>query len=342
MDRSIAERKRTWTRFLEGGHDRPLLFFIRYAPDMEEAPRPHPDRIGERTEWAWRKYERACARARWLDDDSVPYLDVFTGTEIFAEAFGCRIHRPANDMPFALPMVKTPGEADRIRTPGWSDTPLARLFDIADELRRRAGNGALVKLPDIQSPMDNVALLWDKTSLYAHMLTAPDAVKRLATEVSALMTGFLDAWFERYGREFIAHYPDYYMPFGITLSEDEIGAVGPEGFEEFFLPHLRHLSERYGAIGMHCCASAEHQWPGLLKVPGLRLLNLAQPSGVIDRAYPFFTNHVVQMHHDQGPDPASPLDRRYPAGSRVVAEAVADTEREARDLAARMRWHATA
>ena len=36
----------------------------------------------------------------WLNDDRIPYLDMTTGTEIFAETFGCKFHRPIDDMPF--------------------------------------------------------------------------------------------------------------------------------------------------------------------------------------------------------------------------------------------------
>ena len=38
--------------------------------------------------------------------------------------------------------------------------------------------------------------------------------------VKELMFEFLDEWFRRYGPSFMAHYPAYYMPNGITMSED--------------------------------------------------------------------------------------------------------------------------
>jgi len=62
----------------------------------------------------------------------------------------------------------------------------------------------------------------------------PEAVKELADKCRQLLTVFCDEWFGRYGRDFIAHYPAYYMPTGLTLSEDEIGSVNPQMAEEFF------------------------------------------------------------------------------------------------------------
>ena len=80
-----------------------------------------------------------CKKAELVDDDRVPYLSNVTGTEIFAEAFGCKVHRPEDNMPFALPLVRSAAEADKITVPDLSTSSLAYLFDIADELYRRGG-----------------------------------------------------------------------------------------------------------------------------------------------------------------------------------------------------------
>ena len=69
------------------------------------------------------------------------------------------------------------------------------LFEIADELRRRGGPDALLKMVDMQSPMDIVAQIWDKTDLFVAMLETPDAVIELAATARALQTAFLDEWF---------------------------------------------------------------------------------------------------------------------------------------------------
>ena len=174
---------------------------------------------------------------------------------------------------------------------------MKRLFDIADELLRRAGSGAVMQLIDVQSPMDIAALIWEKSDFCMAMIESPDAVRELTDKTSRVLTSFLDAWFARYGQDFIAHYPDYYMPGGITLSEDEIGIVSGEMFDEFFLPELVRLSNRYGGIGMHCCADSKHQWANFLKIPHLRLLNLVRPVPQAREAFRFFAGHTAQMHN---------------------------------------------
>ena len=332
----LEARKRRWLAFLDMSLPPSHVFQIAYPPDDLPRPQPWPDKKAERIEWAWQTYQRQMARAEWLRDDSLPYLDVYTGTEIFAEAFGCQVHRPEDNMPFAKPAIGDARDVSRLKAPDLGSTPLAMLFDIADELRRRAGPSALLKMIDIQSPMDIAALIWDKNGFYVGIVDAPEAVRELAAKVRGLLAAFLDEWFARYGSEFIAHYPAYYMPRGITLSEDEVGAVSQGMFEEFFLPELVELSGRYGGFGMHCCANARHQWDGFKKIPRLRLLNLVQPEDQLRAAYAFFAGHVAQMHSWCGAGPAWTWPEQYPQGARVVLQASAATRDEAIELSEKL------
>ena len=98
----------------------------------------------------------------------------------------------------------------------------------------------------------------------------------LASMIKELQFEFFDEWFRRFGREHIAHFPDYYMPSGITISEDEVGAVSPEMYREFFEDELNEFSERYGGIGVHCCADSAHQWDNFKRIKGLKILNLCR------------------------------------------------------------------
>jgi hypothetical protein len=339
----IKARKQRWCNFLlndvyppddvhslngDAGH----IFAIDYEPDKEPPPLPWREHAQARIAWAWRKYERHIARLAWLRDDSLPYLDVYTGTEIFAEAFGCPVHFPNDNNPFALPLIHSAAEVAALDVPEVSTSSVAYLFDIADELVRRAGPGALVKLVDVQSPMDIAALIWEKTSFYPALIETPDAVLELADKVKQFLVAFLDVWFARYGKAFIAHYPAYYMPEGITLSEDEVGAVSVELFETLFLPELAELSLRYGGIGVHCCAHARHQWPGFKRIPALRLLNLVQPVEVLQEAYAYFAA-IPQMHVWCGAGDPWTWPAHYPEGARVVIQATATNRDEALMLA---------
>ena len=129
-------------------------------------------------------------------------------------------------------------------------------------------------------------------------LLAYRAVKELASKVAELLCAFQDEWFRRYGTGRVAHYPNYYVSEGITLSEDEVGVVNPEMFRTFFLPGLTKLSELYNGIGIHCCAQARHQWENFSRIPGLMLMNLQGPD-VCEEVYDVLGTGPAHYHHIQ-------------------------------------------
>jgi len=306
------------------------MHVVTWTEGAPERPWPTPSNRQARIDWAMRSYERRREAVAWLDDDTIPFLEPYTGTEIFAQALGCTVAYPDDNMPFARPMIESAAELHRVKVPELSASTLALLFDIADELRRRAGPDALMRLIDVQSPMDIAALVWDKNTFYAALIESPAAVKELAGRVKELLVAFLDRWFARYGGAFMAHYPQYYMSRGLTLSEDEVGAVSPEMFDALFLPELADLSARYDGLGMHCCANARHQWEGFKRIPDLRLLNLVQPMEVCAEALGYFSSLCAQMHGGPQEWDLARGPGQFPPGAHVVLTSTVATPEEAR------------
>lgn len=342
---SIKVRQARWNDFVEKGTGS-FLFRVNFplpewGAKLPPAPPLWPDKVSERIALRWAEYELMCRKAELVDDDRVPYLSNVTGTEIFAEAFGCAVHRPDDNMPFALPLIHSAAEADRIKTPELSTSSLAYLFDIADELYRRGGPEALTKPVDIQSPMDIVALIWDKSDLFCAMIETPAVVKELAVKVRALFVAFFDEWFKRYGTTFVAHHPDYIMHGGITMSVDEVGALNPEMFQTFFRDELVALSEHFGGLGVHCCADARHQWGNFRDLPGLKVMNHYAPPTRDAREYlldsmRFYGNRVV--HNPAWPleGPPENIPAAFPEGVRVVFDVPAPDATAAAALARRL------
>jgi hypothetical protein len=314
----IQTRIQRWLKMYDRSQPPSSLFLLHYESEWPVRPLPTPENYSARLEWAWQKYQLQLEQLTWLDDDSIPYLDMLTGTEIFAAAFGCRVHYPSDNNPFAMPLVQSAEEAAKLTTPSLDSPHIAPLFKMAEELQRRAGPQALFRLVDIQSPMDIAALIWEKTSFYPALIETPEVVQELAFKVRTFLFSFLDEWFARFGRSFIAHYPEYYVPSGITLSEDEVGAVSGRAFNRFFLPELVEISNRYGSLGMHCCANSRHQWENFKKIPNLRLLNLNQPREVLDEALVVFETIVPQMHVCMNTSEPWLLPGQQPPQARIV------------------------
>ena len=287
----VDKRLDAWADFLEPSSKRNFMYIIGL---MDEPPRPwpYPDNIKDRIDWAAGAYERHMERMQWLDDDFVPAIMPYTGTEIIAQAFGSPVHYPGDNMPFALPAIRDVSGLRGLKKPDVFSSNLGELFEIAERIRSRVGHNGIVQLPDIQSPLDSAALIWEKGDFLMSMIETPEAVHELVSMVEEVLTEFLDEWFKQFGTDYIAHFPHYPMKGGYTFSEDEVGEFSPEMFEEFSLPSINRLSKRYGGCAMHCCAHARHQWESFRRIDGLKLINFCQPGAVLEESARFFGSDV--------------------------------------------------
>ncbi len=226
---------------------------------------------------AVKRYEMAMKYQQEVQDDSVPYDRIVqTNTGIFASAFGCKIH--VYDLATnaaAMPMVDSVADADALKEPDLDGPVFTRIFELAQLMRKELGPDAPICVPDMQSPLDVAALIWNKQYFFEAMIDTPESVHNLIDKCRRFITKFVDTYIAEIGEVNLCHCPTFWAPasLGISLSEDEIGALSRDMFYEFCLPTLLELSNKYGGIFLHCCAHADHQYEGLQKLPNFRGFN---------------------------------------------------------------------
>ena len=271
--------------------------------------------LEERAQMGRRVFELDCRYAEEIGDDRVPMLHPWSGTEVFAAAFGCQIHRAVDNMPFALPAVHNAAEADRLEEPAIEGGPLGDIFWLCDRMLELCGPGFPVRICDVQSPFDISALIWEKSRFFVALVETPAAVHRLLQKVTDTMIRFLRAFKARYPDCCLVHYPNLWMPpeYGICLSEDDIGSISVRHFREFCLPYLQQLADAFGGISMHSCAHSQHQWDNFLRLPGLHYLNLFHPLTDFETSIAKFSGRAVLVPAWQ-PRDHDPLQDRVPGG----------------------------
>jgi hypothetical protein len=249
-------------------------------PQTHPAPFPGDAAVSDRPVRDWLPWVLKCyeAQVRWheaIGGDAVPSVNLWTGTEVFAAAFGCPVHLYPDSPPCALPLVDTATEADRLPVPRLSARPLERILELGMLARVEVGPDVPIRVPDIQSPFDVAALVWRKEAFYLAMVDALDAVRSLVSKCDDLLRTFLREFRRQQTEPSFAHCPNAWAPpeLGCWLSEDEAGSMSAAMFDEFCLPVLVGLSAEFGGLFMHCCADADHQYGNFRKIPNLRGLN---------------------------------------------------------------------
>ena len=209
-----------------------------------------------------------------VGDDGVAVARLTTGTHIFAAAFGAPVHTFKDSNACALPCVNTAEEADRVPEVDVFKSPIImRVFELARLVQKELGKDAPLGPCDIQSGFDTACLVWQKSDLFMAMYGTDEekaAVKRLSQKCARTLEQFLAEFRREFGVVNPCHCPGNWVPpdMGPWVSNDESGAFGADAFEEFCLPELTGLSRRFGGLGMHCCAQAEHQFASFAKIPG--------------------------------------------------------------------------
>lgn len=338
---SIQARKKRWLDLQKPDARPGFVFEIKNIKELADEPpvRPllRPDLKQERIDWGVKVYDYWIERAKWLHDDFVPGVMCVTGTDIFGQALGCDVHYAEIANPCAIPNIMNSSDAAKVTVPELSNSTLAYLFDMAEEIASRIDHYDVYLTPDLQSPMDIVAMMWDKSTLFLEMIDNPQAVKDLAHKCETLLINFIDEWIKRFGRCMKGPCSQGVIENAIKMSVDEVGAVNKQMFDEFFLGELETLSNRYGGMGIHCCADAPHQWENWKKVPGLKMLNLHKPTKRTNDycrdAYKYFADTCLQCHIGWMPEgPVETWLDQYPDNARFQIAIDVDTKAEAIEI----------
>ena len=293
--------------------------------------------------WMVENYKRQVKSLEQYQDDGVPIAKLSTGTQLFANAFGCEVHIPPEDNPCALPMVSCADEAGKLAIPDiWKTECLYRVFELGNAVRQELGPEVDLGICDMQTGFDIANLIWDKSDLLCSIMLEPDAVKRFSAKCALLLKTFLVELRKEFPTMSPCHCPGIWTPpeLGPWVSNDEVGVLSPEMFEEFCLPELNDLSDTFGGIAMHCCADAEYQFPGFNKTRNFYAFNRVSSK----------QGYLPILEHFSGPDAPvhclawvsdediEQLITRAPDGTRFIfvnlgAEGEASTEWLARGRA---------
>lgn len=245
------------------------------------------------------QYEQECRDLEIIGDDRVPAARMWTGSQIYAEAFGCGVNLYPQDPPASRHLVETPGEADKIELPDmWSSPNIMRIFEMGRKLLARLGPDTPLSPPDMQSGFDIACQIWNKEQLFYALVEDKDAVHRLADKCRI----FYKQVQSELRREFPTMHPNHcpmnWTPpeMGVWVSNDECGIMSNKMFREFMLPELIDISQTYGGIGMHCCAGAEHQFPLFKEIPGWYAFNRVPAQKGIEPILEHFSGPDSPVH----------------------------------------------
>ena len=199
-------------------------------------------------------------------------------------AFGSVSIWGENDFPFAMRVLRSPEEVDRLATPdprkhGLLPFVIKRLQHAQPEMEKA---GHKIRFAVARGPLNVASFLMGTTEFLEALKTEPERMHRLLN----IVTDFLVAWIA-YQRELFPTID------GIFLLDDIVGFVGRRDFESFALPYLQRIYSADVTVKFfHCDAPVKAAAP-MLESAGINLLNFGVQHTIAEMQH--WTHHNIAL-----------------------------------------------
>lgn len=154
--------------------------------------------------------------------------------------------------------------------------------------------------PDLQSPMDNLELLWGSSIFYA-LYDCPDVVHALLNYITGAIERYMDRWIQLFPDDSL--YSSYFNHIDqgrICLRDDSAMNLSPDQYAEFIAPYNGRLLKKYGGI-VHFCGRGEHFISNLTALPRLYGVNMSQPQlNDMEKIYAATVDHDIHLSLPRG------------------------------------------
>jgi hypothetical protein len=215
-----------------------------------------------------------------LPSDTLPHLNPWFGTGMYAEAFGCEYFWRKGTSPACHYKYHHIDEIRDIEKPNISQGKIFKMALSAIDYFKEKTNGKLpMCFSDTQSPSDIATLVLDAVEVFTSYYTEPETMHQFHTIITELVIEFSKLQMKSIG-DCIAK-PGQVMsscgskPFGISLSDDNLAVCSPKINEEFLLPYDDMIGAAFGGVALHSCGDWGHTMPLLTKMKHVKMIDCA-------------------------------------------------------------------
>lgn len=213
-----------------------------------------------------------------IDDEYLPYIDIFMGTPLIPSAFGCKVKFFKDKDPWAEgKIINDYKDIDKITIPDFKKSILMKnTIDFIDYYKAQTNGKLPVSLPDVQGPLSVAIDLMGTEKAYLGFNDDPERMKKLFEIISETIVKFLNIILGKIDdNEYLFDWLGIYGPKekrAIRISEDNIISVSKELYKEFIEPfHTKIINELNGGV-IHWCGNGKHNFSnivGINKITGI-------------------------------------------------------------------------
>jgi len=238
-----------------------------------------------------------------IEDDYIPMLMPWFGGVIeIVEAFGGEVQWYKKDNPKILPIIENIKDVMKLKKPNIRKGLLGNLLERTKYFQEETNFKYPIGLSVHMSPLEIIFALMDTTKLIFAMIDKPKLVHNLLEIATETFIDFVEEQ-KKVSKDlnlgFSLCSTGIYIPngYGILLNADSMINLSPELNDEFSIPYLNILSEKYGGIFLHSCGNFEHLIDSLKNIKNLRGIDFGASETSYEKIVENFTGKAVIAPH---------------------------------------------
>jgi hypothetical protein len=215
--------------------------------------------------------------------DSLPYMEPWMGTGVFANAYGCEYVWRDNESPACHYRFHQLEELAGVQRPDWRGSEIMqRVLTCIDRLKEATEGRLPIAMTDTQSPFDTATLVLDAAELFMGCYAEPELVGSFMSGIADLVIEFSRVQAERIGPELLAE-PGHLMGAavglkGIAIADDNLAVSSPEINRRMALPLDERIGQTFGGIAIHSCGNWARTMRLMKDYPSIRMVDCALPT----------------------------------------------------------------
>ncbi len=240
-----------------------------------------------------------------LEDDYIPSLYAGYRQNMIPSGFGAsEVIKFGATQYWSEPLVKKPQDVydlDEFSLKVEGST-LKLLLENMRYFRKMTKGSLPLHLVDSQDAMANASTIMDINEYFAAMSTHPQEIHFVHSRCNEAIKSFIDEQIDISEGDYIPMNTFWFgwIPEGqgLSLSIDLLAMISPKNVEDFVLPYLNELSQRYNGLLVHSCGKWDHNMGAIKKTEKLKGVDFGVTESDIGKALEVFGHNIEYALHN--------------------------------------------
>lgn len=215
-----------------------------------------------------------------IKSDSLPYLEPWFGTGLYANAFGCEYFWRQGDSPACHYKYKKIEDIFDVPTPDISQNPIFKMvLDAIEYFKDKTQSKLPICITDTQSPHDTATMIVDACEVFMASYSCPDQLRDFLQKITDLVIEFSNKQAGLIGEcmsspgHLMSHSGTFLE--GMSISDDNLAVASPAVNKDFLLPFDEQIGKAMGSLALHSCGRWSHTMPEVAKMQSVKMIDCA-------------------------------------------------------------------